>query len=155
MGMSASGSHLVFFIGAILAASIMVSMMIGGIRSISTGRREKNDMTQKDMDCRIDIINDPRVAPYNETSDNLTIYVKNTGLKKLEPNELSLFLDGQMVTNFTWEFFQGEAFFNDNIWSTGEVLEYTINITLAEGQHGVKAVLFGRVLSRLDFNIEE
>ena len=147
--MSVSGSNLVFFIGALVTASIVVSVMIGGIDSISTGRREKTDRTQQEMECRIDIINDPRRV--NNTP--VLIYVKNTGLKKIDPNELAIFLDGEMITNFTREFVDDNAFFDDDIWSRAEVLLYTINTTLEEGKHGAKIVLFDRVLSRIYFEI--
>jgi len=151
MGMGASGSHLIFFIGALMIASIVVSVMIGGIESISSGRREKTDRTQKEMECRMDIINDPRRV--NNTP--VLIYVKNTGLKKIDPNEVAIFLDGEMITNFTREFVDDNAFFDDDIWSRAEVLLYTINTTLEEGRHGAKAVLFGRVLSRIYFEITD
>jgi len=154
MGMSISASHLLFFIAAVVVAGMVVSVVIGGIDSISTGIRERSDSIRKDMGSRIDIINDPTMVPYNETSHNLTIYVKNTAMERLDINDLTMVLDGRMLTNFTWEYVDNAAFLDDNAWGPGEVVDITINTTMTDGLHSVQASLFGQVSSRMDFAMD-
>jgi len=150
MGSSSGTTELLFFIGAVVVATTIVGVLAGGIQSISTGVKERSNSISDKMKSDLAIVNDPSEDPNNPVK----IYVKNTGVSKMDQEYLSVVLDGDLLTEFNLTFLNTSSYINDSAWGPGEVLEVEVDIELTEGLHSVQVTMKGDVSDRIDFEIE-
>jgi len=150
MGSSSGTTELLFFIGAVVVATTIVGVLAGGIQSISTGVKERSNSISDKMKSDLAIVNDPSEVPNNPVK----IYVKNTGVSKMDQEYLSVVLDGDLLTEFNLTFLNTSSYINDSAWGPGEVLEVEVDIELTEGLHSVQVTMKGDVSDRIDFEIE-
>ena len=150
MGSSSGTTELLFFIGAVVVATTIVGVLAGGIQSISTGVKERSNSISDKMKSDLAIVNDPSEDPNNPVK----IYVKNTGVSKMDQEYLSVVLDGDLLTEFNLTFLNTSSYINDSAWGPGEVLEVEVDIELTEVLHSVQVTMKGDVSDRIDFEIE-
>ena len=119
--MPATGAtHLIFFIAAMVIASALVGGFYVVIDNLNDGMVARSDAEQKSIRSRVEIINDLVAMPYNNTSKQLIVYVKNTGVQRLDPNQTVVFIDG-LHHNSTWRLLGGAG-----NWTEGVTLELTV-----------------------------
>jgi flagellar protein FlaG len=148
--MPATGAtHLIFFIAAMVIASALVGGFYVVIDNLNDGMIARSDAEQKSIRSRVEIINDLVAMPYNNTSKELTVYVKNTGVQRLDPNQTVVFIDG-LHHNSTWTMIGGGS-----NWTQGE----TIALVVADcyfsafSDHGVKVSASYEAADRKNFRI--
>jgi archaellum component FlaG (FlaF/FlaG flagellin family) len=115
-----SATHLIFFIAAIIIAISLVGVFTLVINDFTDAVKNRSDAEQKAVRSRVEIINDLVSMPYNNTSKELEIYVKNTGSERLDPNQTIMFIDG-MHHNYTFRLVGGGTY-----WTAGSTVIYTV-----------------------------
>lgn len=133
MGFSLTGTHLIFFIAAVIAAGMVSGILVAVTMNVSTSLSERGDRLQEQLDTDFTIINDPDVIP--KTGDYYIFYVKNIGSAKLvTTNEtFQLFIDGDIIANTKY-------YFGDNSLQVSKVTEIYVNTTLTSGYHTLRIV---------------
>jgi flagellar protein FlaG len=114
MGFSLTGSHVIFFIAAVIAAGAVSGAFIAVTMNVTTSLSERGDRLQEQLDIDFEIINDPENIP--SSSGHYLFYLKNIGGKKFSAtNEtFQLFVDGEIIAVSNYNF-------SDSIVSVGEV----------------------------------
>ena len=133
--MPATGAtHLIFFIAAMVIASALVGGFYVVIDNLNDGMVARSEAEQKSIRSRVEIINDLVAMPYNNTSKELIVYVKNTGAERLDPNQTVVFIDG-LHHNSTVKLLGGAG-----NWTPGVTLEVTVEdcYFAADSDHSVK-----------------
>jgi flagellar protein FlaG len=148
--MPATGAtHLIFFIAAIIIATALVGGFYVVIDNLNDGMVARSDAEQKSIRSRVEIINDLVAMPYNNTSKELTVYVKNTGAQRLEPNQTVVFIDG-LHHDSTWTIIGGSG-----NWTPGVTLELVVEDCYfsSDTDHGLKVVASYGASDRKNFGI--
>lgn len=141
-------SMLVVFIGAVAAAGLASAAIVGVIGDMTVQLRNQGDNLAQAMGTDLAIVNDPQNVPYDDTDNNLTIYVKNTGSATLTPEEASIFVDGAFAT-FNATLLGDDA----DSWIHGTVTKFWVDVNLATGDHTVKVVHTPNIADDMDFRL--
>lgn len=80
---STSASQVIWFIAAVLAATAVSGVMIVVVNELADSLDSEGRQTAMELSYDISIENDVTMVPYNKTTTNLTIYIKNTGSKEI------------------------------------------------------------------------
>jgi len=134
MGFSLTGTHIIFFIAAVTAASLVSGILVSVTMDISTSLSEKGDRVQEQLDTDFEIINDPDNIP--DVGGYYRFYLKNIGGKKLvTTNEtFQLFVDGDLIATTNYNF-------TDESIQSSEVTEiFVVNSTISLGGHTLRIV---------------
>ena len=150
MGLSSSTTELLFFIGAVIVATTIVTVLASGIQSISAGVKERSDTISENPKGDISIVNDPTEV----ANDPVIIYVKNTGGTTMNETLTTIILDGEIIVGPTITYLETSGFIDDSAWGPSEVIKVEIDSDLATGLHTVKATMNGDISDRMDFEID-
>lgn len=134
MGFSLTGTHIIFFIAAVIVAGLVSGILISVTMDISTSLSEKGDRVQEQLDTDFEIINDPDNIP--DVGGYYRFYLKNIGGKKLvTTNEtFQLFVDGDLIATTNYNF-------TDESIQPSEVTEiFVVNSTISSGTHTLRIV---------------
>ncbi len=148
--MPATGAtHLIFFIAAMVIASALVGGFYVVIDNLNDGMVERSIAEQRAIRSRVEIINDLVAMPYNNTSKELVVYVKNTGAERLDPDSTVVFIDG-MHHNYTWRLVGGAG-----NWTSGVTLELVVEDCYfpAFSDHSVKVSTSFGASDRKEFSV--
>ena len=140
-------SSMVLFVVALMIAAVAAAAM-GAVTGQFAGElRERGRGLSDALGTDLAVVNDPDNVPYNGVANELTIYVKNTGSTELFAQELLVLVDGQH-RSFTSTLLEGAT-----AWTTGTVMELTVSVTLASGDHTVRVIHTPSVGDDLHFRI--
>ena len=135
---SVSISELILFIAALTVALGVSTTLMSNVQDISQSMGEKGDGVAATIETDVEIISDPGSpsAIYDDSTDNITILIKNTGQKTLaaDGTGLDVLVDGEYATvaNAT---VVGAP--DARAWRSGEVLRVTVSRPLDTGPHRV------------------
>ena len=134
MGFSLTGTHVVFFIAAVIVAGAVSGVFIAVVNDIANSFSERGDRVQDQLDIEFKIINDPDNIP---TSGNYYMfYLKNIGAKEIvTTNEtFNIFIDGELIVKTNY-------YFSDNTLQKEEVTTiYVSNSVITSGDHTLRIV---------------
>ena len=134
MGFSLTGTHVIFFIAAVIAASAVSGVLLAVTNDLSKSLSDKGDRVQKHLDTEFKIINDPNHIP--SSANNYLFYLKNIGSGELETtNEtFHLFVDGEIVVKENY-------YFSDGAIKPDEVTTIYIDTSeISSGDHTLRVV---------------
>lgn len=147
MGADTTSTQLIFFIAATVVATAAAGIMAGIVTDL-TGKAEIRGKAFGDsIASEITIINDPNSIV---TSPDTLFYVKNTGNTELDWGNMTVILDGQILTSPTISFslLSGETTFRP-----GAIVQVTRAGSVASGDHDLKVVMENGVSDTLRFRI--
>ena len=78
-----SASHLIWFIAAVIAATAISGVMVSSVLEVADRLETSGRSMADELATDISIENAMTMVPYNATSHNLTIYIKNIGSKEI------------------------------------------------------------------------
>jgi len=134
MGFSLTGTHVVFFIAAVIVAGAVSGVFITVINNVTSSFSERGDRVQDQLDIEFKIINDPDNIP---TSGNYYLfYLKNIGAKEITTtNEtFNIFIDGELIVKANY-------YFSNNSVQKEEVTTiYVSNSVISSGDHTLRVV---------------
>lgn len=145
MGASTASTQLIFFISAIVVASVVVAVASRSVFNLTNGIDDRSKIVKDQLTTDIEIINDPTEVPNNP----ILIYVKNVGRTTLNQNLISVVLDGLTRDDFTLTL-TGSM---NSYWTPSSVLTISIGQNLATGSHTVTVSTENGVSDQFCFRI--
>jgi len=145
MGASGASTQLIFFVSAIIVASVVVAVAANSVYGITNGIDQKSDSVEKELLTEIVIINDPDAVPNNPVK----IYVKNVGKTVLNQNYITVMLDGVFKENITLSLSGNTSAY----WYPSSVLTISIDENLGTGDHTATVTTENGVSDKLSFRI--
>lgn len=125
---SVSSAHLVLFIAAVLVSAALAGTITQSAAQVGNAIEEDSQAQSDHTDAAIDIVSDAESpsAVYNNSSNTLTLYVKNVGAGSLPhaPDDVTVLVDGAYQTDVRTTVLGG-----DN-WRTGALLRIRANVSL-------------------------
>jgi len=134
MGFSLTGTHVIFFIAAVIVAGAVSGILTAVTFNITTSLTEKCDRIQEELDTDFKIINDPDNIP--NISGYYRFYLKNIGGKKLATttDTFTIFIDGEIIEKTYYSF-------EDNSIQPSEITTlYIANSKISSGDHTLRVV---------------
>jgi len=150
MGFDTSATKSIFFIAAVIVAVTLAGIFTTITYKLSADIGVRSDLASSVLKSDITIINDPESVPYNSTTGELIIYVKNTGKNILYTSKVTIIIDGLVIpdSNITATILGG-----GESWTPGTVVEFHVNVSLSSGDHKVKVVLDNGISDEMYFRI--
>ncbi|WP_276278883.1 CARDB domain-containing protein [Halorussus caseinilyticus] len=135
---SVSSSHLILFIASLIIAASVAGTFTQGVQRLSSALGDRSIDVSGDIRTDISIISDPGSgAVYNESENNVTVLVKNTGSRSLpaESDRIDVLIDGQYQATATVTVLDGPS------WRVGNVAKIEFSETLAENEDHRVAII--------------
>lgn len=128
---SVSATHLVIFIAVILVATTVAGTLTEGASRVGSAIEDDSDLDAKRVDAEIEVVSDADSADavYDNTSDTLTLYVKNVGERTLPPTPD----DVPVLVNGEYQSAVETTVLDDDTWRPGTLLRVRVTVTLADG----------------------
>jgi flagellar protein FlaG len=139
---SVSSSTLIIFIASILVAASVAGTMTSGVERLSGALGDRSADVSEEIRSDVEIISDAGSpgSVYNNSSDTLTLLVKNTGSQTLpaDPGVVDVIVDGEYATTVTVEVVDGSD------WTVGNVARVNATgVSLSDGDHRAVVVIHG------------
>jgi len=133
MGFSLTGTHVIFFIAAVIVAGMVSGVFIAVTMNVTTSLSERGDRVKNQLDTDFAIINDPNIIP--KPGDYYIFYLKNIGGATLTTTNqtFQVFIDGEIIA--TVDYYFGNA----SIPGEG-VTNLYVRTTITEGDHLLRVV---------------
>ncbi|WP_396612953.1 CARDB domain-containing protein [Haloferax sp. S1W] len=131
---------LILFIASIVVAAGVAGVLIDTVTGISSSVDERGGDVSTDIRTDIEVISDPEGGGlYDDANDNLSVYIKNTGLRTLPASSggFDVIVDAQYQTNVTVTVVDGSE------WRPSNVVRVDIGVALNSGDHRLKVVVDG------------
>jgi flagellar protein FlaG len=135
---SVSSSHLILFIASLLIAASVAGTFTQGVQRLSSALGDRSLDVAQDVRTDVEIISDSGSdAIYDDSTDTVTLLVKNTGSLDLpaDSDQIEVLVDGGYQVDVTVTVLDGEA------WRVGNVVELEIPETLDTGDHRVTVIV--------------
>lgn len=144
MGADTTSTQLIFFIAATVVATAAAGIMAGIVTDLTAKAEVRGKSFGDSITSQVTIINDPnRVV----TSPNALFYAKNTGETELDWLNMTVILDGSVVST-TFTLLNSETTFRP-----GAIVEITYAGAIAAGDHDIKIVMENGVGDTLRFRV--
>jgi len=133
MGFSLTGTHVIFFVAAVIIAGMVSGVFIAVTMNITTSLSNRGERVAEQLDTDFDIINDPNIIPL--IGSYYHFYLKNIGGARLTTTNqtFQIFIDGELIgiSNYYFE--------NTSIPIEGITTLY-VNTSIASGDHALRVV---------------
>ena len=144
MGADTTSTQLIFFIAATVVATATAGIFTGVVTDLTGKASVRARSFGDELSSQVEIINDPNAVV---TSPDTIFYVKNTGATTLDWYNMTVLVDGSVVTT-TKALLDSETSFRP-----GAVTQITYDPTLAAGDHRVSVNMENGVRDELRFRI--
>jgi flagellar protein FlaG len=133
MGFSLTGTHVIFFIAAVIAAGMVSGVFIAITLNVSTSLSNVGNRVKEQLDTDFSIISDPNAIP--SQGNYYLFYMKNIGGKTLATTNqtFQVFLDGEIIPS-------SHYYFNDSSLAVQGVTTLFVNTTIPGGDHTLRLV---------------
>jgi flagellar protein FlaG len=132
---------LILFIASMVVAAGVAGVLVDTVSGISGALDDRGADMAKEIRTDIEIISDPEGGVYDSDADDLTLYVKNTGLRPIpaDPAVVDVLVNGTYRTDVTVSVVDGTD------WRPQHVVKLTVtDVSLPGGEdHWVKVVIDG------------
>ncbi|ELZ85827.1 fla cluster protein flaG [Haloferax elongans ATCC BAA-1513] len=131
---------LILFIASIVVAAGVAGVLIDTVTGISSSLDERGGDVSKDIRTDIEVISDPEGGGiYDDGNDNLSVYVKNTGVRSLPATSegFDVIVDAEYQTDVTVTVVDGAE------WRPSNVVRVDIGVALNSGDHRLKLIVDG------------
>lgn len=146
---SVTVSHLIMFIASLVIAASVAGTLVAGVDRVSSSVDDRSDALTVQIDTDITIISDPGSGAIYDGNGTVSIYVKNTGRRPLDPSaeNVDVLIDGRYMTNVSVSTVTGTG------WARGDVVEITVDQALDPGDHRI-SIIVNRNTDLLRFRVE-
>lgn len=133
MGFSLTGTHVIFFIAAVIVAGMVSGVFIAVTMNVTTSLSNRGDRVKEQLDTDFAIINDPNTIPI--TGVYSIFYLKNIGGAKLTTTNqtFQVFIDGELIAIANY-------YFGNTSIPVEAVTNLYVNTTLTTGDHTLRVV---------------
>ncbi|MGM0591082.1 MAG: flagellar protein G [Halobacteriota archaeon] len=133
-----STPSLILFIASIVVAAGVAGVLVNTVDAISDSIDDRGGDVAQNIRTDVEVISDPESTVYSD--GNLTLLVKNTGLREIpiEDRTIDVVVDGQYAPTVNVAVVDGSD------WAVHGVIELTVDAPgLESGDHRVKLVIAG------------
>jgi len=104
MGFSLTGTHVVYFVAAVIIAGTVSGVFVAVIQDVTNSFSERGDRVKDQLDIEFKIINDPENIPLS--GNNYLFYIKNIGAAKISTSNqtFNLFINGEIIQTTNYSF---------------------------------------------------
>mgnify|MGYP000642795114 FL=1 len=137
---SVSASHLILFIASLVIAAGVAGTFTQGISRLSQGIDDQSLEVSQEVRTDIEVISDAGSPVYNNSTNTVTLLVKNTGTADIPADSqfIEILVDGRYRTNVTVTVVDGEE------WRPNNVVRLEIGgVDLSSGDHRAKLIVNG------------
>jgi flagellar protein FlaG len=133
MGFSLTGTHVIFFVAAVIVAGMVSGVFIAVTMNVTTSLSNRGDRIKEQLDTNFVIINDPNIIPM--TGAYYIFYLKNIGEAKLTTTNqtFQVFIDGELIAI-------SQYYFENTSIPVEGVTNLFVNATLTTGDHMLRVV---------------
>jgi len=133
MGFSLTGTHVIFFVAAVIVAGMVSGVFIAVTMNVTTSLSNRGDRISEQLDTNFVIINDPNIIPV--MAGYYLFYLKNIGDAKLTTTNqtFQIFIDGDIAA-------APQYYFESTSIPAEGVTTLYINATLSVGDHLLRVV---------------
>lgn len=133
MGFSLTGTHVIFFVAAVIVAGMVSGVFIAITMDLTTSLSNRGDRVAEQLNTDFEIINDPSIIPL--TGSNYSFYLKNVGGARLTTSNetFQVFIDGELIGI-------SQYYFENTSIPVEAVTTLYVNTTLASGDHTLRVV---------------
>lgn len=136
---SVSITHLILFIASLLVAASVAGVLTQEVSRVSEAINDQGLDASTNVRTDVEIISDSGAdGVYDPATNNITLYVKNTGSEPLEgrPGELDVIVDGEYQPDLFVTVVDGSS------WDRNNVARVRVNYpNLPDGDHRVKVIV--------------
>ena len=147
MGFSLTGSHVVFFIAAVIVAGAVSGVMVAVTNDVTSSFAERGERVRDQLDIEFKIINDPDNIP--SEGSNYLFYLKNIGRTEIPTTNTTfqIFIDGEIVVVANYNFS------DDTVQTDDYVTLYVLTSEISAGDHTLRIVGPQAIDDEFDFTI--
>ena len=145
-----AASEMIFFIGSVIISAALVGVFFVSVSDMADSVTRSGAESAASLESRVTVLNDPTNVVYNATSEEFTLWVKNTGTRSLSVNETIVLVDAQTFTNASYASALPP---NVTAWGPGVTVVFTLqglNLT-ASSDHFLKVVAGHDASDTLEF----
>jgi len=131
---------LLLFIASIVIAAGVAGVLVDTVTGISGALDDRGADLSKEVRTDVEVISDEGTDVYDEGAGNLTVYVKNTGLRTVPStvDAVDVLLDGRYQTSTSMYVVSGDD------WAPGEVVQLSVTgLSLTTGDHHLTVIVDG------------
>lgn len=129
---SVSSAHLILFIAAVIVSAAVAGTMTNSANRIGQAIRDSSAEEAAEREAAIRVVSDAGspAAVYDNTSDTLTLLVKNTGDGTLPatPESVTVLVNGTYQSDVTTTVLEA------NDWTPGTLLRVKVNVSLPSNE---------------------
>ncbi|ELZ91357.1 fla cluster protein flaG [Haloferax mucosum ATCC BAA-1512] len=131
---------LILFIASIVVAAGVSGVLIDTVTGISSSVDDRGGDVSTEIRTDIEVISDPQGGVYDDTNDNLSVYVKNTGLRSLPATS-----DGfDIIVGAKYQSSVSVTVVDGTEWRPSNVVRIDVTgIQLSSGDYRMKIVVDG------------
>lgn len=144
MGADTTSTHLIFFIAATVVATATAGIFTTVVSDLTGKATQRATSFGEEITSEVRIINDPNAVPVNPDT---IFYVKNTGSTTLDYLNMTVLVDGVVVTT------TNTLLYGEQTFRSGAVVQITYDPSLAAGDHRVRVIFENGVSDELRFRV--
>lgn len=128
----------------VLFMSVMIVIIVLSVvyKTYVTTTNNSLEVQHERVVDRIDTDFEIMEASYDGSNERLTVYLRNSGTLKLEPDETDIFIGRERISRDDpakeMALFDETNIVNPGLWDPGEVLLLNVSRTMDEGYHAVR-----------------
>lgn len=133
MGFSLTGTHVIFFVAAVIVAGMVSGVFIAVTMNVTTSLSNRGERVSDQLNTDFAIINDPSIIPM--TGPYHIFYLKNIGGERLSTTNqtFQVFIDGELLGTTQY-------YFQDSTLAVEAVTSLYVNMTILSGDHSLRLV---------------
>lgn len=142
---SVSVSHMILFIASMIIAAGVAGVFTSSVDDLAGAIEDQGPQVSDQVRTSIDIISDSGSdSIYDDTEENVTLLVKNTGTNTIVPEErqIDVLINGQFTGA---DDLTVETLGDSDLWRSNDVIRLTVTVDggLADGDHRAKVIVSG------------
>jgi len=133
MGFSLTGTHVIFFVAAVIVAGMVSGVFIAVTMNVTTSLSNRGDRIKEQLNTDFAVINDPNIIPM--IGAYYIFYLKNIGGVRLTTSNqtFQVFIDGELIGTDNY-------YFENTSIPIDSVMSLYVNATLTTGDHTLRIV---------------
>jgi len=133
MGFSLTGTHVIFFVAAVIVAGMVSGVFIAVTMNVTTSLSNRGDRIKEQLNTDFAVINDPNIIPM--IGAYYIFYLKNIGGVRLTTSNqtFQVFIDGELIGTDNY-------YFENTSIPIDSVTSLYVNATLTTGDHTLRIV---------------
>ena len=134
MGFSLTGTHVIYFIAAIIIAGAVSGVFVAVVQDVTNSFSDRGERVKDQLDIEFKIISDPDNIP--TSASDYIFYLKNIGSIEIPTSNqvFTIFIDGEIIVSSNYNFSQSTT------QSESTVSLYVDQSEISSGDHKLRLI---------------